>query len=341
MPGMGLAKDNAVFPKDRLVRVSDGTPIAYTVRGDGPGTPVVFLNGWTCSDGYWAGIGPGVVAAGHRAVFLDTRGHGESGLPRPPGFHARNLTAADVSVSRVASDIIEVLDDADIPTAVLSGHSMGVQALFEAYRQSPERVAALIPIAGTYENPVKSFADLPVLDRLYPIADVLFRQIPFELLGPLMRRTANPDVGLRVVKLIHVAGPKVTAQGLAPHMGQIGELNFSVLWRMMSEMRLHSAAAVLPTVSVPTLVLAGRNDLFTPPSVQQRMADLIPGSEIHWWEEAGHMLPLEEPAEVTAAIVDFLRRRLPDHKPRRRSAAATGPGRGRARTGDRRPAQPT
>jgi len=336
---MGLAKDNAVFPKDRLVRVSDGTPIAYTVRGDGPHVPVVFLNGWTCSDGYWAGIGPGVSAAGHPAVFLDTRGHGESGLPRDPGFHAKNLTDADVSVARVAMDIIEVLDDAKIDKAVLAGHSMGVQALFEAYHLAPARVAGLIPIAGTYENPVKSFADLPVLDRLYPIADVLFRQVPFELLRPFMRRTANPDVGLRVVKLIHVAGPKVTPEGLAPHMGQIGDLNFSVLWRMMSQMRGHSAAAVLPTVAVPTLVLAGRHDVFTPPSVQQRMADLIRGSEIRWWDDAGHMLPLEEPAEVTATIIEFLARRLGEPKPRRRSSAATGPGRGRS--GDRRPAQPT
>jgi pimeloyl-ACP methyl ester carboxylesterase len=187
---------------------------------------------------------------------------------------------------------------------------MGVQALFEAYRLAPARVAALIPIAGTYENPVRSFADLPVLDRLYPIADVLFRRVPFELLGPFMRRTSNPELGLRVVKLIHVAGPKVTAEGLAPHMGQIGDLNFSVLWRMMSEMRTHSAAGVLPSVAVPTLVLAGRHDVFTPPSVQQRMADLIPGSEIRWWDDAGHMLPIEEPSGVADAINEFLARRV-------------------------------
>lgn len=241
---------------------------------------------------------------------LDTRGHGQSGLPRRPGFAARNLTDADVSVERIASDIVEVLDHARFDRAALAGHSMGVQALFEVYRLAPARVAALVPIAGTFENPVRSFADLAVLDRLYPIADVLFRMVPFEVMRPVIRRTASPAVGHRIVRLIRVGGPKVTPEGLAPHMAQLGHLNLSVLWRMMSGMRAHSTADLLPTVHAPTLVLAGRGDLFTPPSVQQRMADLIPDSEIVWWEDGGHMLPLEEPEEVASAMCDFLSRRV-------------------------------
>jgi pimeloyl-ACP methyl ester carboxylesterase len=101
-----LAHDNAVFPKDRAATASDGTRLAYTVVGDGSEPPVVFVNGWTCSDAYWARIGPPLVEQGHRAVFLDTRGHGESGLPRQPGFAARNLRHEDVSVERMARDVV-------------------------------------------------------------------------------------------------------------------------------------------------------------------------------------------------------------------------------------------
>ena len=310
MSSADVARAHALFPKDRHVTVSDGTTIAYTVVGDGAGVPVLFLNGWTCSDAYWSGVGPGIVAAGHRAVFLDTRGHGESGLPRPPGFLARHLTDADVSVERVARDVIEVLDAAGLDKVVLAGHSMGVQAIFEVYRQAPERVAALVPMAGTYENPVKTFADLAVLDSLYPIADVLFRLVPFEFLRPVVKRTATPELGHRIMRRIGAAGPKVQPHHLAPHMAQIGELNFSVLWRMMSGLRAHKTADMLPTIHVPTLVLAGRRDLFTPPSVQQRMADLIPDAEIAWFEEGGHMLPIEEPAEIVVRTVEFLDRRV-------------------------------
>jgi pimeloyl-ACP methyl ester carboxylesterase len=304
------ARKHAVFPKDRRIRASDGTRIAYTLVGDGMRTPIVFVNGWTCSDAYWVGIGPGVVEAGHRALFLDTRGHGESGLPRSPGLCAHNLRAEDVDPARLARDVWEVLDDAGIEQAVLAGHSMGVQTIIECYRLAPWRIAGLIPIAGTFENPVKTFFDLAVLDRLYPIAEVLFRFMPFEALRPIIRRTANPRIGHRVVQLIRVGGPKVQEVHLAPHMAQVGDVNFSVLFRMMSELRRHRTADLLPTIEAPVLVLAGHKDVFTPPSVQQVMADVIPESEIVWFEDAGHMLPIEEPEALTAAILDFLTRRV-------------------------------
>jgi pimeloyl-ACP methyl ester carboxylesterase len=64
---------------------------------------------------------------------------------------------------------------------------------------------------------------------------------------------------------------------------------------------------------VPTLILAGSRDLFTPPRVQERMASLIPDSEIVWFEDAGHLLPVEEPDGIVDAIVEFMERRVPAH----------------------------
>jgi len=305
------AAEYAIFAKDRRVTVSDGTEIAYTVVGaGGDRTPIVFVNGWTCPDAYWVGIGPRVVDAGHPAVFVDTRGHGQSGLPRAAGCAGRNLRDEDVAVDRLARDLVEVLDDAGIERAAFAGHSMGVQLIFELLRVAPERVAALVPVAGTFENPVRTFADLPVLDRLYPIADVLFRILPFELLRPVVARIDSPELGFRLIKAIRVAGPKVTAEHVAPHVAQFADINFSVLWRMMSALRLHSTADLLPEADVPVLVVAGRRDLFTPPSVQERMAGLIPGAEIVWFDDAGHMLPIEEPEGIAEVLVEFLERRV-------------------------------
>ena len=309
-PEVLRAREHAVFAKDRRVAASDGTRIAYTVRGDGDGVPIYFANGWTCSDAYWFGIGPGVVDAGYRAVFADTRGHGESGLPRWPGYAAHNLRDEDVSAERLARDVFDVLDDAGIERAVLAGHSMGVQTIVECFRQAPERVLGLIPVAGTYENPVKTFYDQAFLDRVYPVAEALFRVMPFEVFRPFIRRTANAETGLKAVQALHIGGDKVTPERIAPHMAQIGDVNFSVLFRMMSQLRRHRTADLLPKIDVPVLVLAGRKDTFTPPSVQQAMADTIPGAEIVWWEAAGHMLPIEEPEELTAAILDWLTRRV-------------------------------
>src|SRR5881227_1098207 len=170
------AREYAIWPKDRTVTVSDGTPIAYTVVGKGPKTPILFVNGWTCSDAYWVAIGPAMIDDGHPAIFMDTRGHGESGLPRDPGFLARNIRKEDVSTERLARDVLEVIDDIGL-----------------------DRVAPLMPVAGTFENPVKTFADIGIFDRVYPVADIFLGLFPFAFLKPFNKGLANPDVGLKMV----------------------------------------------------------------------------------------------------------------------------------------------
>jgi pimeloyl-ACP methyl ester carboxylesterase len=63
-------------------------------------------------------------------------------------------------------------------------------------------------------------------------------------------------------------------------------------------------------VTVPVLILAGRKDLFTPMSVQQRMHDLLRESELVVFEDGGHLLPVEEAAGIVEATNDFLARRI-------------------------------
>jgi pimeloyl-ACP methyl ester carboxylesterase len=308
-----LAEANAVWPKDRFVDASDGARLAYTVHGEGARTPVVFMNGWTCPDAYWKGIGPAVIEAGHPALFFDTRGHGQSTLPHPPVRSARDIAVEDVSVNRVAKDIIEILDHAGIERAVLTGHSMGVQGIFEAYRVGgAERLAGIVPIAGTYENPVPTFMEKEVLDKLFPIGDALFSRVPFGVLRPIMSQAHRmPEaISFRLVKALLRTGPTVAYADIERHVRQISEVDFSIMWRMMSQMRGHSAVDVLPTIAVPVLILGGERDHFTPPAVQHRMHALIPDSELVLYPEGGHLLPVEEAPAIARDFVDWLHRRV-------------------------------
>ncbi len=308
-----LAERNAVWPKDRFVAASDGARLAYTIVGTGPRVPVLFMNGWTCPDAYWKGIGPAVVHAGHPAVFFDTRGHGQSGLPRPAGRRALDIPVEDVSVNRVATDIVEIIEDAGIGRAVLVGHSMGVQGIFEAYRVGgPDRVAGIVPIAGTYENPVPTFAEKEVLDRLFPLGDALLSRVPFAALRPVMAHAHRmpPAITMKIVGTLLRTAPSVRYDDIDRHVRQIGEVDFGIMWRMMSGMRRHSAADVLPTIDVPVLVLGGERDHFTPPSVQHRMHGLVPGSELVLFPDGGHLLPVEEADGIARVLTDWLARRL-------------------------------
>jgi pimeloyl-ACP methyl ester carboxylesterase len=317
----------AVFEKNRTVHVSDGTAIAYAELGHGDRVPVVLVNGWSCSDVYWTDIAPHLIGRGHRVLLPDARGHGESGLPRPPGIGARNITARDMSLERIAADLLEVCGDADVTDAVFVGHSMGVQVILEVYREAPARVRGLVAVAGPYENPMKTFAGTAAMHHLFPVAQFAVMLMP-ELMLPAYRSMIDrPRFGTWGAKTLRAAGPKITSERFAPYLAHLASRNPQVLFKLLASMRDHSAEDLLPRIDVPFLILAGEKDTFCPPSSQRRMHDLAPGSELVWFPEGHHTLPLEEPEGINAALDTFLDRldapgeeAAPAPKPRRRRA---------------------
>jgi pimeloyl-ACP methyl ester carboxylesterase len=66
------------------------------------------------------------------------------------------------------------------------------------------------------------------------------------------------------------------------------------------------ARPLLPLIKCPTLVLAGREDLWAPPESHEEMAAPIPGSRLVVIPDCGHMATLERPEAVTAAMRRWL-----------------------------------
>ncbi len=312
----------ALFDKEKRLVVDDGTPIAYTVRGaDGPNTPILFANGWSCSDAYWGRILPDLADRGHPCVLPDTRGNGLSGLPRSPGRGARNLTVDDVSMGRIARDMIAVLDDTGFSQALVVGHSMGVQTSLEAYRHAPEKVAGLALVAGTFEDPSKTFYGTGVFHHLFPIAAATMRWFP-EIVRPVQASIGPAEVGRLGARLARAAGPKVKKEELLPYLLHIKGADLAVATLMAGAMRQHSAADLLPSIEAPTLILAAGADPFTPARCSEVMHHRIAGSELRTFPNASHTLPIEEPAAVAAAVAEFAARRVPPPKPRGRRRRA-------------------
>lgn len=300
-----------VFPKDRSFEASDGTPIAYTVRGDGSsGVSFVLVNGWSCSDVYWAELAPHLERRGHRVLISDTRGHGASGLPRRPGYRARNISADDMSLERVATDFHELCAHESVDRAVFAGHSMGVQVMLEAYRLRPDRFTGLLCVAGPYENPLKTFYGQRYTDHLFPVAKFALHAIPRFLLPAWRALGGQQKLGYRAALLSKAAGPKLTEKALAPYIEHFVTRDPIVMFKLVEAMRDSSAADLLPTVDVPMLILAGARDTFTPLSVQKRMHELTPTSELVIFDEGHHTLPLEEPEGINRAVDEFIERRV-------------------------------
>ncbi|NVM02611.1 MAG: alpha/beta hydrolase, partial [Candidatus Helarchaeota archaeon] len=64
----------------------------------------------------------------------------------------------------------------------------------------------------------------------------------------------------------------------------------------------------LCNIKIPTLILAGRNDLITPVKDQKTMDELMPNSELHLIKGAGHMVLVTHSEEINPIIVNFLKK---------------------------------
>ena len=132
----------------------DGVRLHYRAagrrRGDGPA--LIFVHGWCCNLEHWAPVAQ-PMAATHRVVSLDLRGHGRSDAP-----------ARGYSTARFADDVAAVARAARVTSAVVVGHSMGATValqtakrhrdLVRAFVMADVSVNAYVPAAQIEANPV-------------------------------------------------------------------------------------------------------------------------------------------------------------------------------------------
>jgi pimeloyl-ACP methyl ester carboxylesterase len=66
------------------------------------------------------------------------------------------------------------------------------------------------------------------------------------------------------------------------------------------------STALLPKISVPTLLIHGEDDQLIPLTEMQAMHAAIPGSMAFLIPEAGHLVNLEQPERFHQAVIDFI-----------------------------------
>jgi pimeloyl-ACP methyl ester carboxylesterase len=68
----------------------------------------------------------------------------------------------------------------------------------------------------------------------------------------------------------------------------------------------HNMAKQIPKMTVPTLLIWGKNDSITPPHVAEEFHKLFPNSELHWIDKCGHAAMMERPKEFNAILSKWL-----------------------------------
>jgi pimeloyl-ACP methyl ester carboxylesterase len=296
-----------LFPKDRCVVSYDGTHLAYTMLGRGERV-IALCAGFCCPDNFWRYLAP-ALAKKYRVLIWNYRGSGVSGMPREPGYRARNYTVDDFRLDRYARDLREILDHEGIDNVVLLGHSMGSQVCLETYRLMPRRVEAFISVTGPYASAIHTFYNTTVAPRVFPVASVFLSRLPTAI-APFWRllfRSGLPHPG--AIRL-GVLGPETKAEDMRPYYDHLGSLDPQVVLKMARAMHLHTAEDLLRKVKVPSLIVTGDRDNFVPPWLGHVMASRIPVAELVNVLGGTHGTIIEYPKLVNKAILDFLERYL-------------------------------
>jgi pimeloyl-ACP methyl ester carboxylesterase len=273
----------------------DGTRLGY--QSVGSGDTVVLANGLGGTFGAWRHLYQHL-AARYRVVSWDYRCFHSSGVPQDP--HA-------VDMPHQVDDLEDLLAHLGVTRSVLLGWSMGTQVILELYRRHPARVAGLGLINGTAGQPFSTVRAPALLRHLLPL---LAREIGRQrvLVNGIVRRTtawAGFIGTLKRVRLVSAALDEVAFRDLA---GDFGRLDFGHYMETMLRLSEHDAWDVLPTVKVPTTVIVGDHDYFTPLDVARRIAGAVRGARLVVIPDGTHYTPLENPDAVNGAVDDLLAR---------------------------------
>lgn len=183
-----------------------------------------------------------------------------------------------------------LLEDHPGPLA-LCGASMGGMIAMEAARQAPERVRALALLGTTAR------AETEDMRALREAAIVLYEQGRVaEVLEPNVRFAFHPD---------QASDPAIVQAYLALLLEaggeQLARQNRAVIAR--PDATLH-----LPRLGGEVLVMCGDSDQLTPPECSREIAALVPGARLEIVPRCGHMLTMEKPEAVNAALRGWLAR---------------------------------
>jgi pimeloyl-ACP methyl ester carboxylesterase len=172
----------------------------------------------------------------------------------------------------------------------LAGHSMGGRVALELWRRAPERITALgLLNTGAFPSRPEEVASR---GRLVKIAQELgMAALAAEWLPPMLRRAATIEQRLIMRRLTSM----IERQTPASFAAQIQAL-----------LNRPDAEPLLPTIRVPTLLLSGSQDSWSPVSQHAHMQRMIPGSILVEVADAGHMAPIEQPDAVANALREHL-----------------------------------
>ncbi len=264
-------------PEADLRMVVKGRSISYNDKGKGK-MPIIFLHGFPFNKSTWQ---PQMDALKdkHRVIACDIRGFGksEAGTEKP-------------NIRLFADDLVQFMDALEIQKAIVCGLSMGGYILLNAVFRYANRFEAIVlcdtqcitdspeakekrkqTIKQIKENGIKNFAQA--------FTKSVFCQDTRDKNKELVENTHNI----------------VLANSFDAITETLGALT-----------RRKEMCSTLNLITVPVLILCGKEDIITVPAQSELLHSNIAHSKLHFIKKAGHLSNLEQPEEFNKHLLKFI-----------------------------------
>jgi pimeloyl-ACP methyl ester carboxylesterase len=255
----------------------DGTAVHYLHTGpttlpDVPpaldrGALLVLLHAAGSTAGMWRRQLIGLESE-HSAVAIDLPGHGRSSGIDGPG-----------SVEESAAVVLRVLEALRLRPSVLVGRSMGGAVALVVAARAPERVRGLVLACSAVRFTLTD-------EMLASARDVARGRLPQQFTTDTFSTATGIDL-MREAWMEQVkTDPRVRLTDLLA-------------------CRAFDGRPLLPTIRVPTLVVAGADDGITPVTQAEELAASIAGARLEVIAQAGHQAPLEQSERFNELVAGF------------------------------------
>jgi len=266
----------------------------------GRGPAVILLHGFPFNRSMWRGQIEFLSAHDYRVVAPDLRGLGEmSGklqfVTDAAGRETRRQAEAYRTVAtmeEMARDVAALMDQLKIDRAAICGLSMGCYVAFEFIHLFRSRVRALVLCGPRAQGPDDAEKKARADQAQRALAEGMqfaVASISRNLLAEATLRE-KPEVVESVRDMVLRTDPRGAA---AAQNGMAARRDYS---------------DELAKITVPTLIIAGREDGVRKPEDAEFIHRGIRGSQLVTIDEAGHLMNMEQPEIFNRALIDFLNR---------------------------------
>ncbi len=263
-----------------FVSATDGTRIHYEVTGRVGRTPVLMIQGLGASKNAW-NLQRIAMATRFRIISFDNRGAGRSDKPTEP-----------FTLEQMADDAIAVLDAAGIETAHVVGASMGGVISQIVAVKFPQRVRSLTLVCTACRNhPWRQ-------ELLQSWAKTAEEKGMIEVGKEAAQWVMSPRSFRRLVPAFTWMGPLAA---LRPRHSFVSQIHAILDTR-------EDLVDQLSTITAPTMVIVGNQDILTPRGDSEEIAERIPNAELVVISGAAHGLMMEHSSTFNKILIEFLQR---------------------------------